>query len=310
MDHQTFSRRDMLKGGAMTAILAAAVQPSIAVEKTPGASPFSFCLNTSTIRGQKVPIEKEIDLIAEAGYDGIEPWIGEMDRYVKSGGKLKDLRKRLEDKGLSVEGAIGFASWIVDDDQQRARALEQMKRDMDTMAQVGGTRIAAPPAGAAGGAKLDPYNIADRYRAILELGEKMGVIPMVEIWGRCSNLGRLGEAVFTAVESGHPKACLLPDIYHIYKSGSEFEGLTLLSDAAIPQFHVNDYPDIPKDRIKDGDRVYPGDGIAPVADILNMLSAREGTCVLSLELFNPEYWKQDAFTVAKTGLAKMKACVP
>jgi len=33
-----------------------------------------------------------------------------------------------------------------------------------------------------------------------------------------------------------------------------------------------------------------------------------GFCgVLSLELFNPEYYKQDPFEVAKTGLARMKA---
>ena len=30
------------------------------------------------------------------------------------------------------------------------------------------------------------------------------------------------------------------------------------------------------------------------------------TGVLSLELFNPTYWKQDPLTVAKTGLEKMK----
>jgi hypothetical protein len=30
---------------------------------------------------------------------------------------------------------------------------------------------------------------------------------------------------------------------------------------------------------------------------------------LSLELFNRDYWKQDAALVARTGLAKMKAAV-
>ena len=30
---------------------------------------------------------------------------------------------------------------------------------------------------------------------------------------------------------------------------------------------------------------------------------------LSLELFNPEYWQQDALVVARTGLEKMKAVV-
>jgi hypothetical protein len=31
--------------------------------------------------------------------------------------------------------------------------------------------------------------------------------------------------------------------------------------------------------------------------------------ILSLELFNAEYWKRDALDVARTGLAKMRAAV-
>ena len=31
--------------------------------------------------------------------------------------------------------------------------------------------------------------------------------------------------------------------------------------------------------------------------------------ILSLELFNREYWTQDALTVARTGLEKMRAAV-
>jgi hypothetical protein len=34
-----------------------------------------------------------------------------------------------------------------------------------------------------------------------------------------------------------------------------------------------------------------------------------GTKVLSLELFNREYWKQDPLLVAKTGLQKLRALV-
>ena len=116
--------------------------------------------------------------------------------------------------------------------------------------------------------------------------------------------------MFVVIESGHPKACLLPDVYHIYKGGSDFNGLKLLSPRAIQVFHLNDYPaDPPRETIGDRDRVYPGDGIAPLTQILQDLHANGSRAVLSLELFNPTYWKQDPLAVAKTGLAKMKAAV-
>jgi 2-keto-myo-inositol isomerase len=59
----------------------------------------------------------------------------------------------------------------------------------------------------------------------------------------------------------------------------------------------------------DSDRVYPGDGVAPIKQILRDLQAMGGTKVLSLELFNKTYWAQDAMLVASTGLQKIKSLV-
>ena len=83
-----------------------------------------------------------------------------------------------------------------------------------------------------------------------------------------------------------------------------------MSDSALQVFHVNDYPATPpRDKMNDSDRVYPGDGIAPMSRILNSVGGHGRSIVLSLELFNRDYWKLDPLEVAKTGLAKMKAAV-
>ena len=74
--------------------------------------------------------------------------------------------------------------------------------------------------------------------------------------------------------------------------------------------HVNDYPaDPPRDKITDASRVFPTDGIAPLGQIFRDLYAAGYRGVLSLELFNREYWKREPLWVAKTGLAKTKAAV-
>ena len=54
----------------------------------------------------------------------------------------------------------------------------------------------------------------------------------------------------------------------------------------------------------DSDRVYPGDGAAPIKQVLHDLKAMGSTKVLSLELFNKTYWTQDALLVASTGFKK------
>jgi len=316
MKENSVSRRRFI-AGAGAAIGAFVTNRSKAIASsdnsksgTESTVPFRYCFNTSTIRGQKLSLEKEIEITAQAGYNAIEPWVEKIHSYARDGGNLKDIRKQINDSGLTVESAISFFQWVVDDDAERTKGLEQVKRDMDVLAQIGGKRIAAPPAGATREAGLDLIKAAERYRALLELGERIGVVPQLELWGSSKNLHLLGEAMFVVIESGHPKACLLPDVYHTYKGGSDFNGFKHISAQAIQVFHMNDYPaDPPRETITDRDRVYPGDGIAPLTQILRDLQANGSRAFLSLELFNPSLWKQDPMAVAKTGLEKMKDAV-
>ncbi len=99
-------------------------------------------------------------------------------------------------------------------------------------------------------------------------------------------------------------------MYHIYKGGSDFAGLKAISATALPVMHMNDYPaDPPRERIGDRDRIMPGDGVAPLPQILRSLRDNGSRAVLSLELFSQVYWEKDPLEVAKAGLAKMKAAV-
>jgi len=268
---------------------------------------FRYCLNTSTLRGQKLDIEEEVALVAEAGYDGIEPWIRELDAYAQAGGSLERLGGIIRDAGLEVPSAIGFFEWDIDDPERRAAGLDEAKRSMEVLAAVGGTRIAAPPLGNRETAGVDLLVLADRYRALLELGETIGVVPQLEVWGFSKTLSRLGESLCVAVESGRRDACLLPDVYHLYKGGSSWNGLRLVHGAAMHVFHLNDYPaEPPRETISDADRVFPGDGVAPLDEIFAIFESIGFRGTLSLELFNPEYWKRDALAVAREGLEKMR----
>ena len=307
----SLNRRDLFKtSGCMAAGLLAGCSTTSAkrLNHTGKGDPFKYCLNTSTIRGQNLPITEEIDIAARAGYTGIEPWLGKLNDYKKNGGSLKDLRNRINDHGLTVESAIGFARWIVDDDAQRDQGMEDAKRDMDLLAQLGAKRIAAPPAGARG--VVEPMAAAKRYRALLNAGDDIGVVPQIEMWGGNKSIGRVSTAIYIALEAGHPNACFLGDVYHTYKGGSDFDALKMLGPQALQVFHWNDYPANPtRENIGDGDRVYPGDGVAPITNIVKGFLQVGATPVLSLELFNKKYWAMPPLEAARIGIKKMKASV-
>lgn len=274
--------------------------------------PFGYSLNTSTIRGAQLPLLREIEIAAGAGFGAIEPWIEEIEAHVNAGGSLKDLGHRIEDAGLKVAGAVGFAEWIVSDPSRRAAALERMRRDMSRVAEIGGRFIAAPAIGAHRFEDENPEldEVAGRYRAILELGGEFGVTPMLELWGFSKTLSRISEVVYVAAATGHPDACMLLDSYHLYKGGSGFGALHLLNGAALPVFHLNDYPASPeRSLIDDSHRVYPGDGVAPLSQLFQTLNAIGFRGFLSVELFNPGYWQQPAETVAQLSLDKSRLAV-
>jgi 2-keto-myo-inositol isomerase len=307
-----FGRRQLLAGGvAIGAASLSGLQTAVAAaDAVQSPLRVSFSLNTSTIRGQKLSVPDQIEVAAKAGYDAIEPWIGDLRQYQQGGGSFDDLRKRIEDRGLKVPSAIGFAEWIVDDDAKRAAGMEQARKDMELVRSIGGTHIAAPPAGATKDKDIELAKAAERFRALVELGAGIGVLPQLEVWGFSATLSKLGETMFVATESRHPKACVLLDVYHLYKGGSEFAGLRLLSGAAMNCFHMNDYPVTPpRETISDAHRVYPGDGVAPLVPMLRDLLGTGFRGTLSLELFNRSYWEQDALAVARTGLEKMKEVV-
>lgn len=288
-----------------------AVNPkTLTAEQPAAAHNLRYCLNTSTINGSKVPIRQQLKIASEAGYDAVELWLRDIQKFTEEGGSLIDLRKELLDLGLGVDSAIAFGRWIVDDAVQRAEGLEQSKRDMDTLRFVGGRRLAAPPVGATKQPGLNLDAAAERYRALLDIGRARDVVPQIELWGFSANLSTLAEVLYVAAAANHPDACVLLDVYHMYKGGSDFSNIGLVPGAKMHCLHMNDYPATPQRAdITDQERVYPGDGVAPLGKILRSLVAGGFSGSLSLELFNRTYWERPPEQVAQEGLAKMKQAV-
>jgi sugar phosphate isomerase/epimerase len=267
---------------------------------------FRYCLNTSTISGTNPGILKYIDIAAEAGYDGIEVWIRDIKAYLEAGNTVSSLKQYIDDRGIAVENAIGFAPWISGGKQ----GIEQMKEEMEILASIGGKRIAAPPAGVSADKPLDFFLAGEKYAEILELGRLTGVMPQLEFWGASPVMWHIGQALMVAASADDPDVRLLPDIYHMFRGGSGFDSLKMLNGHMIEIFHMNDYVgSIPREEQTDADRVYPGDGVGPVKQVLYDLKNMGGVKVLSLELFNRSYWEQDPLQVAKTGLEKMRSLV-
>ena len=265
-------------------------------------SQFTLCLNTSTIR--PASLMDKIRITGQAGYEAIELWSDDLTKYEAEKGSLEDVVKALEDNGLRVVTLIALHGWMDSVGAKYQESLEEARRKMGQAAVVGSEYIiASPPRG-----RVDLDLGAERYRQLLQIGREYGVKPAMEFLGFVDHVNQIKHAWQVVTGADDPDGTIILDVFHMYRGGSTLDDLKKIPADRIAIFHFNDAPESPaREQQTDANRVYPGDGVAPLGEMLEIVKGSGYQGVISLELFNPKYWEQDPAEVARVGLEKMKA---
>ena len=309
-------RREVLAGlagvAACTTIGAGQDAPGTKPERPTfqgGRSPWPICLDTATIR--PVPLEEKIDIAAEAGYDAIEPWEGELREHESNGGSLEDVRKRIEDAGLFVPSVIGLWNAIPPTREAWEAGLPETRDRMRMASAIGSEQVQVIPQPARPWSEFDLAWASARYRDLIEIGiADYDLVPAMVFVQFLPGCARLGQAAAIALDADHPQARIIPDVFHMHIGDSGFAGLRRLQGDFIAIFQFNDAPATPgKAELKDEHRVFPGDGILPLERCLRDLRDIGYRRCISLELYNPAYWKRDPREIARIGLEKTVATI-
>lgn len=305
MKRRDFISRSALTGAALAGGATGLVsQPSSSqtVRYQNGKSPWPICLDFATIRPVKT-LKEKVDIAAEAGYDAVEPWDSDLEEYEKSGGDLREMNKYIRDKGMFVPSMIGLWGCLPESEEAFEESLPATRNRMRMASEIGCEFVQTIPNKV--GENYDRRFVADCYRRLIEIGIQDYNVKPALVFVEMFPLKTMGQALEIAADADHPEARIIPDVFHMYISKGGFEGLNLLQGNAIAIFQFNDAPKgMALEDMKDKDRVFPGDGILPLPKILKHLKATGYTGCISLELYNPDYYKQDMLQVAKTGLSK------
>ncbi len=70
--------------------------------------PFKTALNASTLFPFSLDVREQVRIAAEAGYEGIELWVKDVDAYLAGGGTVNQLKRYISDTGIAVVNAIAF----------------------------------------------------------------------------------------------------------------------------------------------------------------------------------------------------------
>ncbi|MCK5862111.1 MAG: sugar phosphate isomerase/epimerase, partial [Candidatus Hydrogenedentes bacterium] len=290
MTDTNFTRRSFLTaatavGGAALSGKAHAQSPAIQEQRFQnGISPWPLVMNASTIR--PAPIEEKLQVTAKAGWDGIELWIDDLEGYEKDGGNLKELGVRIRDMGLYVPNIIGLWNCMPATREAFDESLTATRERMRRAADVGSIYVAAIPA--PDRKDFDVKWGAEMYRELMRIGrEDYNINVAFEFVGFFKGVHRFGQACAVALDANDSGATLVMDTFHLFRGGSGFNAIKHIQGDLIANFHWNDVPgDVPREEQGDKHRVYPGDGILPLTQVLQDLKKIGYSRTLSLEIFN------------------------
>jgi len=294
------NRREFLAMAAALPAAPALMQTSkAAVAAKPGRFFVSMHMASA---GPMIDFKTAAEGYAKAGVTAIEPDLVKVRAFAQKESPAT-AKRLLEDLGLkpvSTSNQLG----LPEPGDTRQRSVDDLKWKVELAQAIGADRIVAPSAGTGMYTEDDYKRGADNLREAGEIAKPFGVTVMLEFARTSRFAGTLPTALMLVRNANHPNVRVMMDTYHFWGGASKFEDLDLLRDGELAHLHFEDVPDTPPREIQgQPHRALPGQGIAPLGRILEVLKKKKYAGPLSFESFTPMYQQMDPYEVAKLAKA-------
>ncbi|MCY4546539.1 MAG: sugar phosphate isomerase/epimerase [Gemmatimonadetes bacterium] len=245
------------------------------------------CINGATT--MPYTLEQDLAAAATAGFEAVEIWSRKLDAYLEDH-DTSELKALLDSHGLRAAslcpyGLVGFSD--------NREELESIERAAKVAAAIDCPVLLvcadAPPKGMDRDEAFDA--MAAAARAYAERAAAHGVKIAIEPLGRHPFIPGPREALEVIDRAGHGSLGLMMDFFHYYKSGVSFEDIRAIPNELLLIVHVDDCEDLPPESLTDQHRVYMGEGVLPLRNMLGALREKGYSGALSVEIFREEYWK-------------------
>ncbi|HYJ90492.1 MAG TPA: sugar phosphate isomerase/epimerase [Pyrinomonadaceae bacterium] len=246
-------------------------------------------------------LETDIRAAGGAGFELVELWASKLRKYLSTH-SIDELRTLLTNNNVEPY-SINSIEHIT---FRTAEDYELIKAECGELSAIAG-QLYCPYVVVVPG-KL-PENateaeiIAESVRVLNELAdisEPYGVSLAFEFLGQADcSVQTLDLAEKIVDEVSWKSVGIVIDSFHFYAGNSTFEAIDQLDPSKLFIFHINDAENLPKEQLTDAQRLYPGTGILPLAELKQHFDKIGYDRVASIEIFRPEYWDQDPFEVAK-----------
>ena len=250
---------------------------------------------------QTADLATDIRIAGQTGYDVIELRDDKLDHFLKHG-SLDDVRGMLHTSGVAAWTINAISLIGVGGAMGTERAVARC-RELSRYAQaIGCPWVLGVPGPTEGRTKAQvTSDTVTTVRKMADTAAEFGVGLAFEFMGfPWAAVRDVASAWRIVQEADRPNLGIIVDTAHFYAGGSTLDSLKDVDPKRLVVLHINDVENVAKPDITDGHRLYPGEGVIPLQDILSAVRATGWDGVLSVELFREEYWQQDPLSVAHT----------
>jgi sugar phosphate isomerase/epimerase len=267
-----------------------------------GAMQLAMHQNTSRGSGYRGSLEGW----ARAGIRHVELTDAMLDGFLRND-TLAGARQILVDLNLTPVSAAAVLPDVWIPGPARGASLETWRLRCEQFAALGLEKIYCPSITNRPVTAEDFAATPDSIREVGEITRSHGLIAMIEFARTSTHLATLPSTLQVIREAAHADVRPMLDFFHFWSGMSKFEDLDQLEPGELAHAHFQDLLAGPRELIDNNSRLIPGDGIAPVVQILRKLAEKQYTGALSVELFRAELADGDPFEVAAEIRAKCEA---
>jgi 2-keto-myo-inositol isomerase len=250
-------------------------------------------------------LETDIRIAGVAGYDALEITATKLDKFLETR-SIADARKLIDAAKLKTH-AINSIEKINSDPRETVLArTRQISECCQHLACPWIVAVPGPaPAGTKWGAIRD--DTLASLRAMSEVAAQFGTNIAFEFLGFpwCS-VQTAAQAWEIVQATDRANVGVVIDTCHFYAGGSTLDSIRAIDARWLAVFHINDVEQMPKEKITDAHRLFPGDGVIPLKEIIGAVRGIGYDGVASVEIFRPEYWQRDPLAVAREAFRKSK----
>lgn len=245
---------------------------------------------------------------AKAGIRAVEPSLPRVREFAQKE-SVATARRLLDDLGLKAVSSSNQLG-LPEPGEARLKSIEELKWKVEMAQAIGADRLVCPSAGTGNYTEDDYKRGVDNLREAAEIAKPFNVTLMLEFARTSRFVGSLPTAIKLVREANHPNVRVMLDTYHFWGGISKFEDLELLRDGELHHLHFEDVPDTPPREIQgQPHRAFPGEGIAPLRRIIEVLKRKKYAGPASFESFTPSVQSTDPYQTAMRAKAAIEPLI-